>query len=99
MPLDRRTFLRTTTSGAMALAIPGGWSQRADAQASGASIQLIRNATCIIRYAGKSFLLDPMLSDAGAIAAPQGSTDRRANPTVPLPMAAAQVVSSTDATL
>ena len=99
MALDRRTFLRRTTSGAMALAIPGGWSQRANAPTSGASIQLIRNATCIIRYAGKSFLLDPMLSDAGAIAAAQGGAGRRANPTVPLPMAAAQVVASADATL
>lgn len=32
-------------------------------------IQLIRNAICVIRYGGRTLLLDPFLSDAGALPA------------------------------
>ena len=66
---------------------------------AGAGVQLIRNATCLIRYGGKTFLLDPYLSDAGASPAIANTPNPRPNPLVALPVAAADVVRGIDATL
>ncbi len=46
-------------------------------------IQLIRNATLVLRYAGKKFLIDPFLSDKGAMPPfPNTANQHLSNPTV-----------------
>ena len=54
-------------------------------------IQLVRHATLLIDYANMRLLVDPMLSDAGAMAAIQNSPHPRKNPLVPLPIPVEQV--------
>jgi L-ascorbate metabolism protein UlaG (beta-lactamase superfamily) len=49
-------------------------------------IQLIRHATIRLQYAGVSFLIDPMFSDAGVNPPIHNSTNDRRNPLVPLPV-------------
>ncbi|WP_299740942.1 MBL fold metallo-hydrolase [uncultured Roseobacter sp.] len=53
----------------------------------------IRNATARLAYGGKTFLLDPMLSDKGALPSFAGIAP---NPTVDLPIPAAQVIAEVD---
>ena len=48
-------------------------------------LQLVRHATLLLEYAGMKILVDPMLSDAGTMAAIQNSPQPRPNPLVPLP--------------
>lgn len=100
MPLTRRAFLQSTATMTMGLAVPALASRQDGATAaSEVRIQLIRNATCRIRYAGRTLLLDPWLGDAGTMPAVNNSPNPRANPLVPLPVPAAQVVAGIDATL
>jgi L-ascorbate metabolism protein UlaG (beta-lactamase superfamily) len=98
MGITRRTFLRFTT-GTVALAAPARWQRDATPPADGVHIRLIRNATCVVRYGGRTLLLDPFLSDAGVLPPFNNSPNPRPNPLVPLPVAAAQVVANVDATL
>lgn len=49
-------------------------------------IQLIRNATLWIEYAGLTILVDPMFSEAGANPPIMNSSNDRRNPLVPLPV-------------
>jgi L-ascorbate metabolism protein UlaG (beta-lactamase superfamily) len=62
-------------------------------------IQLIRHATLLLEYANMRLLVDPMLSDAGAMAAIENSPQPRRNPLVPLPCPATDVVSGVHAVL
>lgn len=62
-------------------------------------IQLVRHATLLIDYANMRLLVDPMLSDAGAMAAIQNSPQPRPNPLVPLPMPVEQVLDGVNAVL
>ena len=55
-------------------------------------LQLVRHATLLLEYAGMRILVDPMLSDAGAMAPIQNSPQPRPNPLVPLPFPAEQVL-------
>jgi L-ascorbate metabolism protein UlaG (beta-lactamase superfamily) len=55
-------------------------------------LQLVRHATLLLDYAGMKILVDPMLSDAGAMAAIQNSPQPRPNPLVPLPFPVEQVL-------
>jgi L-ascorbate metabolism protein UlaG (beta-lactamase superfamily) len=97
MSLTRRSFLKSTV--ATSLAIPV-MSQISGAQTgAGTRVQLMRNATCVIRYGGKTLLLDPYLSDAGAGPAIANTPNPRPNPLGPLPISAAEVVRGIDATL
>ncbi len=98
MALNRRSFLQSTVGAALGLAVPVRAAQRGTG-AGGLRLQLIRNATCVIRYGGKTVLLDPFLSEAGALPAFNNTPNPRPNPLVPLPVPAAQVVSGIDATL
>ncbi|KQX68198.1 MULTISPECIES: MBL fold metallo-hydrolase [unclassified Paenibacillus] len=50
-------------------------------------LQLIRHATLWLQYAGVSFLIDPMFSDAKVNPPIVNSTNDRRNPLVPLPFA------------
>lgn len=61
-------------------------------------IQLIRNATIVVEYAGKKFLVDPMLSDKGTYPAfTPGSTTR--NPLHSLPMPVEEILKDVDAVI
>jgi L-ascorbate metabolism protein UlaG (beta-lactamase superfamily) len=62
-------------------------------------IQLIRHATLLIEYASMRLLLDPMLSDAGAMPPIENSPQPRRNPLVALPCPAMDVVSGIQAVL
>lgn len=55
-------------------------------------LQLVRHATLLLDYAGMRILVDPMLSDAGAMAPIQNSPQPRPNPLVPLPFPVEQVL-------
>ncbi|MEW9700920.1 MBL fold metallo-hydrolase [Paenibacillus sp. SI8] len=48
-------------------------------------LQLIRHATLWLEYAGSTFLIDPMFSEAGANPAIPGTANERRNPLVALP--------------
>ncbi len=98
MALDRRSFLHSTAGAALGLAVPAGWVQREPAT-PGTRLRLIRNATCVIRYGGRTILLDPFLSEAGALPAFNNTPNPRPNPLVPLPVPAAQILTGIDATL
>jgi L-ascorbate metabolism protein UlaG (beta-lactamase superfamily) len=98
MALDRRSFLHSTAGVALGLAVPSAWAQRAPAT-PGLRIRLIRNATCVIQYGGRTILLDPFLSDAGALTAFNNTPNPRPNPLVPLPVPIAQILTGVDATL
>lgn len=58
-----------------------------------ATYHFIRNATARLVYGGKTFLLDPMLSDIGAFRSFAGIAP---NPTVALPIPAGEVVADVD---
>ena len=55
-------------------------------------LQLVRHATLLLDYAGMKILVDPMLSEAGAMSAIQNSPQPRPNPLVPLPFPVEQVL-------
>lgn len=50
-------------------------------------LQLIRHATLWLEYGGKSFLIDPMFSEAGVNPPITNTTNDRRNPIVPMPIA------------
>jgi L-ascorbate metabolism protein UlaG (beta-lactamase superfamily) len=62
-------------------------------------LQLIRHATLLLEYANMRLLVDPMLSDAGAMAAIQNSPQPRPNPLVPLPCTADEILDGVQAVL
>lgn len=102
--MTRRDFLTAATASALvappASARAGAAAQPRGTNATGpARLQLIRNATAVIRYGGKTILLDPFLSPAGALPAFNNTPNPRPNPLVELPMPAAQLVAGIDATL
>jgi L-ascorbate metabolism protein UlaG (beta-lactamase superfamily) len=55
-------------------------------------LQLVRHATLLLEYAGMRILVDPMLSEAGAMSAIQNSPQPRPNPLVPMPIPVEQVL-------
>ena len=60
-------------------------------------LTLVRNATLLVELAGKRLLVDPMLDDAGSRPPVENTKDPVANPTVPLPFPAEEVVRGVDA--
>jgi L-ascorbate metabolism protein UlaG (beta-lactamase superfamily) len=60
-------------------------------------ITLVRSATVIVELAGKRVLVDPMLDDAGARPPIEQTSNQVANPTVPLPFPAEEIVRRLDA--
>jgi L-ascorbate metabolism protein UlaG (beta-lactamase superfamily) len=62
-------------------------------------VRLIRHATLRVEIAGRVLLVDPMLDDAGARPAIEGTENDRRNPLVPLPIPVAEVVDGIDAAL
>ena len=59
-------------------------------------ITLVRSATIIVELAGRRILVDPMLDDVGARPPIEGTRNQVANPIVPLPFPAEEVVRSLD---
>lgn len=63
-------------------------------------IKLIRNATLVVEYAGKNFLIDPMLAEKGAYPPfPDSLRQDQNNPLVSLPTSIDDIVSSIDAVI
>jgi L-ascorbate metabolism protein UlaG (beta-lactamase superfamily) len=60
-------------------------------------LTLVRNATLIVELAGKRILVDPMLDDVGARPPIENTKNPVANPMVPLPLPAEEVVRGLDA--
>ena len=89
----------------LTLAALGAPAQAAGAGAAPAAkqavqFQQIRNATARISFAGKTFLLDPLLAKKGAYPGFDGTfRSERRNPLVELPMPAAEVLKGVDAVI
>jgi L-ascorbate metabolism protein UlaG (beta-lactamase superfamily) len=62
-------------------------------------LQLIRHATLLLEYADMRLLVDPMLSEPGAMAAIQNSPRPQPNPLVPLPCPFEQILDRVQAVL
>jgi L-ascorbate metabolism protein UlaG (beta-lactamase superfamily) len=60
-------------------------------------ITLVRSATLIVEIGGMRILVDPMLDDPGSRPPIEGTRNQVANPTVPLPFPAEDVVRDLDA--
>lgn len=96
-----------TLARALALSLAlvmGGVSAPVFAEPGAASpwvqIQQIRNATLKIEYAGKTFLVDPLLAEKGAYPGFEGTYNSHLrNPLVELPMPAAEVMQGVDAVI
>ena len=100
MKADRRAFLHTTASAGLGLAMTRGTGASEAAQPDTAvRVRLIRHATCVIRYGGRTLLVDPLLSDAGVLPPIARSPNQRPNPLVPLPVPAARVMEGVEACL
>lgn len=64
------------------------------------NIQQLRNATIIVEYAGKKFLIDPMLADKGTYPPfPNSPRQDQNNPLVSLPTSIDNIVSNIDAVI
>jgi L-ascorbate metabolism protein UlaG (beta-lactamase superfamily) len=62
-------------------------------------ITLVRSATVIVEISGRRILVDPMLDDVGARPPIEQTRNQVANPTVPLPFPAEEVVQGLDAAI
>jgi len=60
---------------------------------------LIRHATLLVEFGGRTLLVDPMLDDAGARPAIENSPNPRNNPLVPLPLSGEELVQEVNAVL
>src|SRR3954471_22857020 len=70
------------------------------------NIHQIRNATIVVEYAGKKFLIDPMLAEKGTLPAfgpgvglPPAPRQDQNNPLVSLPTSIDNIVSNIDAVI
>ena len=63
-------------------------------------IQLIRNATIVVEYAGKKFLIDPMLAEKGTYSPfPNSPRQDQNNPLVSLPTSIDNIIHNIDAVI
>src|SRR5262245_49087708 len=100
MTHTRRSFLQSSANASVGLLLPGLQAQKPTADsAESVRIRLIRHATCVIHYGGQTLLLDPMLSDPGAMPAIARTPNPRPNPLVPLPVPATELIAGLTATL
>src|SRR4051812_25027085 len=64
------------------------------------NIQQIRNATIVVEYAGKKFLIDPMLAEKGTYPPfPQSLRQDQYNPLVSLPISIDTIINNVDAVI
>lgn len=85
---------------ALSLALGGAPAAAAEPTASAPTVQIqqIRNATLKLEYAGRTFLVDPMLGARGAYPGFKGTYNQHLrNPLVELPIPAAEVMRGVDA--
>jgi len=100
MKMDRRSFIESSARVGIGLAVTIGADTTSAAQSSTATrVRLIRHATCVIHYGGRTLLVDPMLGDQGVMPPINQSPNPRPNPLVPLPMSADSVLKGVDAIL
>ena len=98
--MDRRSFLQSSASAGIGLAVTYGASTLDAAQPNtSVRVRLIRHATCLIHYGPRTLLVDPMLGDLGTMPPIARSPNPRPNPLVPLPMPAARVLDGIEACL
>lgn len=96
------TALLSTLALSLALALGGTPAAAAEPAASAPTVQIqqIRNATLKLQYAGRTFLVDPMLGARGAYPGFKGTYNQHLrNPLVELPMPAAEVMRGVDAVI
>jgi L-ascorbate metabolism protein UlaG (beta-lactamase superfamily) len=63
-------------------------------------IQLIRNATLVVQYAGKKFLIDPMLAEKGTYPPfPNAPRQDQNNPLIDLPTSIGNIINDIDAVI
>jgi L-ascorbate metabolism protein UlaG (beta-lactamase superfamily) len=63
-------------------------------------IQLLRNATIVVEYAGKKFLIDPMLAEKGTYPPfPNSPRQDQKNPLVSLPTSIDNIIQNIDAVI
>lgn len=94
------TALLSTLALSLALALGGTPAAAAEPTASAPTVQIqqIRNATLKLEYAGRTFLVDPMLGARGAYPGFKGTYNQHLrNPLVELPIPAAEVMRGVDA--
>lgn len=64
------------------------------------NIQQIRNATIVVEYADKKFLIDPMLSDKGSLSPfPNSARQDQNNPLIELPVSIDSLIKDVDAVI
>lgn len=70
------------------------------------NIHLIRNATIVVKYAGKKFLIDPMLAEKGtlppfgsSVGLPPAPREDQNNPLVSLPISVDNIIQDIDAVI
>ena len=94
------TALLSTLALSLALALGGAPAAAAEPTASAPTVQIqqIRNATLKLEYAGRTFLVDPMLGARGAYPGFKGTYNQHLrNPLVELPMPVDEVLRGVDA--
>jgi L-ascorbate metabolism protein UlaG (beta-lactamase superfamily) len=91
MAITRRAFFQTAAAVTLSSPVLGA------RQAPRARLRLIRHATLVLSYAGKTLLVDPLLADAGSLPPINRTANQRPNPLVPLPVPAASLVTGSDA--
>lgn len=94
------TALLSTLALSLALALGGAPAAAAEPAAPAPTVQIqqIRNATLKLEYAGRTFLVDPMLGARGAYPGFKGTYNQHLrNPLVELPIPAAEVMRGVDA--
>src|SRR3546814_843701 len=100
--MQTKTLMRAIAM-SLALATAAMSAQAADpttapTSATDLQIQQIRNATLKIEYAGKTFLIDPLLAKKGAYPGFEGTFNSQLrNPLIELPMPVADVLEGVDA--
>jgi L-ascorbate metabolism protein UlaG (beta-lactamase superfamily) len=98
--MDRRSFIESSARAGIGLAAAIGSGTTSIAQSNSATrVRLIRHATCVIHYGGRTLLVDPMLGDQGVMPPINQSPNPRPNPLVPLPMSADAVLKGVDGIL
>lgn len=89
--MNRRTFVHTAVALAVAPAALGSSQDRR------LRLRLIRHATLVVHYAGRTLLVDPLLADAGTLPPVNRTPNQRPNPLVPLPVPTSSVLAGVDA--
>jgi L-ascorbate metabolism protein UlaG (beta-lactamase superfamily) len=92
MTINRRSFLQSAA--ALSLAAP-----TLSAQPPRVRLRLLRHATLIVQYAGKTLLVDPLFADAETQPPIGRTANQRRNPLVSLPAPASSLIAGIDAVL